>query len=259
MSTSTTTTTFVLVPGSFVTPVEYDKMIPLLESKGHSVKAIELLSVNDGSRMPPATFEDDVSHIRSAILEILDKQKRNVVLGVHSYSGIPGSSAVSGLGIEDRKSAGHNTAVTGIVYIASFLPILNESLRDIMNDHMPPDLRAGFPGDYYPRTSVDFAPYIFNDMTDEAEVAKYHGAMERHASDSYDGRATYEAWKYIQSVQIIPQSDFIIPVMVQEDLYERTVKEGGKVRKVYIEGGGHCVNISRPNAVVKQLLKIAEL
>lgn len=252
-------TTFVLVPGSFVTPVEYDKMITLLESKGHSVKPVELLSVNDGSRMPPATFEEDVSHIRSAILEILNKVKHNVVLVVHSYSGVPGSSAVSGLSIKDRKSAGHETAVTGIVYIASFLPVLKESLRDIMSEHMPPDFRAGFPGDYYPRTSPEFAPFIFNDVPDQSEVAKYYGAMVRHASDSYSGEATYEAWKEIESVQIIPQSDLIVPVVVQERMYERTVAEGGKVRKVSVEDGGHCVNISQPDLVVGELLKIAGL
>lgn len=256
---ASTPTTFVLVPGSFVTPVEYDKVITLLESKGHSVKAVELLSVNDGSRMPPATFEEDVSHIRSAILDVLDNEKRNVVLVVHSYSGVPGSSAVSGLSIKDRESAGHQTAVTGIVYIASFLPVLNESLRDIMKDHMPEDFKAGFPGGYYPRTSAEFVPFIFNDVTDQSEVAKYYGAMVRHASDTYSGPATYEAWKDIESVQIIPLSDFIVPVAVQESMYERTVKEGGKVTKVSIEGGGHCVNISRPDLVVGQLLKIAGL
>lgn len=254
-----TATTFVLLPGSFVTPVEYDKMITLLEGKGHSVKPVELLSVSDGSRMPPATFEDDVSHIRSAILELLDNEKQNVVLVVHSYSGVPGSCAVSGLSIKDRKSAGRETAVTGIVYVASFLPALNESLRDIMKDHMPEDFRAGVPGGYYPRTPAEFVPFIFNDVTDQAEVAKYYGAMAQHASDTYSGKATYEAWKEIESVQIIPLSDFIVPVVVQEGMYERTLKEGGKVRKVPIEGAGHCVNISQPDLVVAEMLKIAGL
>lgn len=149
--------------------------------------------------------------------------------------------------------------MTGIVYIASFLPVLNESLRDIMREHMPEDYRAGFPGDYYPPTQPEFVPFIFNDVTDQAEVAKYYGAMTRHASDTFSGKTTYEAWKDIESVQIIPQSDYIVPVMVQEHMYKRTVEEGGKVRRVAIEGGGHCPNISQPDLVVGELLKVAGL
>lgn len=250
-------TTFVLVPGSFATPAEYDKIVGLLEGQSHTVKTVELASVNDGSRQPPATMEDDASEIRSVVLNILDGDKRHVVLVVHSYGGVPGSSAMQGLGTKDRESAGHDTAVTGIVYIASFLPVFNESLRDIMWEHMPEAYREGVPGGYFPLTAPEFAPYIFSDMSDQAEVAKYHGSMNRHSSDSYSGKATYEAWKDIESVQIIPQSDLIIPTAVQEEMYERTVKQHGKVRRVAVEGGGHCVNVSQPEAVVKEMLKVA--
>lgn len=250
-------TTFVLVPGSFVTPGEYDKIVNLLEAQGHKVRPVGLASVNDGSRMPPATFDDDVAEIRSAVVDILDNEKRNVVLVLHSYSGIPGSSAMQGLSKNDRKSAGHSTAVTALVYMASFLPVLNESLRDIMWDYMPEAYRAGVPGGYLPAAAIEFAPFVFNDVPDQAEVAKYFGAMQRHASDSYSGKATYEAWKDIDSVQIIPQIDTIVPPPAQESMYERSVKQGGKVRKVPVEGAGHCINVSQPELVVREILAAA--
>lgn len=255
MSTSQQST-FVLVPGSFVTPQEYDKVITLLESQGQNVKAISLATVNDGSRMPPSTYEDDVQVIRSAILDVLDNDKHNVVLVMHSYSGIPGSSAVQGLGKKDRQGG---TAVIGLVYIASFLPALNESLRDIMWDHMPEQYRAGTPGDYLPAAAIEMMPFVFNDVTDQAEITKYHGFMERHASDSYNGKATYEAWKDIDSVQIIPTKDFIVPTAVQEEMYERTAKQGGKVRKVVVEGGSHCPNVSQPELLVREMMKVKGL
>lgn len=250
-------TTFILVPGSFVTPSEYDKVIGLLEQKGRKYQTVGLATVNDGSKMPPATYEDDVSLIRSAVLNVLDNEKRNVVLVMHSYGGIPGSSAIQGLSPQDRSTAGQTTAVTGLVYIASFLPILGESLRSIMWDYLPEGFREGCPGEYLPAVGPESLPFCFNDVTDQAEIAKYHGEMERHASDSYNGTATYEAWKDIDSVQIIPQIDYIVPTAVQESMHERTLKQDGKVRRVAVEGGSHALNVSQPRLLVREMLAVA--
>lgn len=66
--------TFVLVPGSFVVPEEYNKVEALLQKQGRKTKTIDLLSANNGTRMPPATTEDDTDHVRSGILAMLDRQ-----------------------------------------------------------------------------------------------------------------------------------------------------------------------------------------
>src|SRR3569833_3290693 len=91
---------FLVVPGSFATPAGYDQLIESLHAKGHDAKSIALLTANDGSRLPPATMEDDAEHIRAAIHTIIDetaqpKKKENTL---HSYSGVPGTSALKGLG-----------------------------------------------------------------------------------------------------------------------------------------------------------------
>lgn len=250
--------TFVLVPGSFVKAAEHDKLESLLRDKGHTVTLVELLSANDGTRTPPATADQDADHIRAAILSILDNDKRNVVLGVHSYSGIPGSSALRGLSQVDRAQAGKSTSVVGVVYVASFLPNEGQSVRDIMADHIQEPYKSGVPGDYLPALPAEFLPLIFNDVEQE-EAAKYYGVMTRHSSDSYSGKCTYAAWKDIPSLQIIPGKDVIMPVEVQELMYKNAVANGGKVTRVFVEGAGHCVNISQPELVVDELIRLASL
>ncbi|KAK5327169.1 hypothetical protein LTR70_001644 [Exophiala xenobiotica] len=232
--------TFVLVPGSFTIPAEYDKVEGLLKDRGHKVKPVSLLSANDGTRMPPATVEEDTAHIREELLSVLDAQRHNVVMCVHSYSGVPGSSALRGLSKPDRLAAGKDTSVLGIVYVGSFLPVVGQSLRDILGEAMPEPYKTGFPGEYMPAISSEMAAFIFNDVEDQSEMAKYYAMMTRHSSNSYG------------------EKDVILPVHVQEAMYERAVKDGGKVKRVFLEGAGHCPNVSRPQLVVDELVGLVQ-
>lgn len=253
-SSQASNVTFILVPGSFATPALSDKLEASLKIQGHEVKHVALLSANDGTRMPPATTEEDTAHIRAAVLSTLDDSHRNVVISLHSYSGVPGSSALDGLSKGHRLAAGKDTSVLGIVYIGSFLPTVGQSVRDILGEDMAEPYKTGLPGNYFPVLPPEMAQFVFNDMDDQAEVAKYYHTLTGHSSDSYGGKCTYAAWKDIESVQIIPERDAIVPVAVQEAMYERALAEGRKVKRVFLEGAGHCVNVSRPQHVVDELV-----
>lgn len=251
--------TFVLVPGSFVVAQEYDKVVGLLEQAGHKVRTIELLSVSNGERLPPAQTSDDVEHVRSGLLNILDNENSNIILAVHSYGGIPGSAATEGLDQASRASQGKSSAVIGLLYIAAFIPVPGESLRDIMNkyDAMQEPYKTGIAGGYLPPVPAEFGAYVFNDIKDPEEIAKYHGMMQRHSSDSYSGSAEGAGWKQIRTVQIIPELDMIVPVPVQEWMGERARAEGKDVSRMFLEGAGHCPNVSRPEVIVQELVKLA--
>ena len=253
----TTGTTFVLVPGSFATPAEHDKLEELLTKAGHPVKHVALLTANDGSRLPPATGDDDAAEIRSAIIDILDKENHNVVLAVHSYSGIPGSSALKELGQKDRKAANKSTYVSGILYIAACLPDEGQSSRDLF-PNMPEAYKVGFPGDYFPAIPDEFAPFIFTGLEPE-EIQKRMKTFTRHASDSYSTKCTYAAWKYIPATTIIPTADAIIPAVEQERMFQHTVDSGAPVKRVVIERAGHVPNITHAQLVVTEALALAGL
>lgn len=254
-------TSFIIVPGSFATAPLYDSLVGVLRNQGHSVRAIDLPSANDGSVLPAPTGEDDAKHIRKEIEAALDSETEpsDVVLMLHSYSGVPGSSALKGLSRADRKAAGKATAVAGVLYLASFVLRQGESNRAWLtaNDAMPEPFRSGVPGGYLGPIDPSFGDYTFNDIESAEERARLLSKMTRHSSDSYDGVVSYEAWREIPSVLVIPGNDFIVPTPLQELMYEQAVAAGGKVKRVFVEGAGHGVNASRPELVAEELVKLA--
>ncbi|KAK5791729.1 hypothetical protein VI817_007038 [Penicillium citrinum] len=259
MSSDANGPVFLLTPGSFALPTPYIRVAEALRGQGYDAQVIDLLSVGDGSLQPPATMEDDTEHMRKAIFSIIDgPNPKNVILAPHSYSGIPTTCAAKGLDKKTRKAEGKSTAVTGIIYLTSFILSEGESLRSIMAefDALPEPLKTGVPGGYLPQFPKEFAPVLFNDLSAE-EGLEFLGYMVCHASDSYDGKVSYAAWKDIPSVTMIPSIDSVVPVPMQEAMYERAVKAGGSIERILVEGAGHGLPVSRTDLVVEQMIKLA--
>ncbi|KAH8912104.1 hypothetical protein BR93DRAFT_933173 [Coniochaeta sp. PMI_546] len=212
----------VIVPGSFATPPPYNVLVKGLEEKGYKARVLGLLSVNDGTRFPAATMQDDAAEIRSTVQSILDDSEnpRNVILALHSYSGIPGTEAVKGLSKAHRSAEGKDTAVVGLLYMAAFLPQVGQCIRDLMSQDGPEEFKHLAPGTYYPVTPAEYASFVFNDVQDPAEALRLHATFSRHSADSYDGKLSYAAWKDIPSVQIVPSIDMVVPVPIQEAMFE---------------------------------------
>jgi pimeloyl-ACP methyl ester carboxylesterase len=208
-------------------------------------------------------MEEDAASIRAAVLSILDHptNPRNVVLAPHSYGGFPASEACNGLTPSARAASGKTTSVVGLVYIASFLAAEGECLRDIMSrsQNLPPDFLIGNPGGYLAGISVEFANVILNDVQDPVEAAKLHATMVLHSSDSYSGKVSCAPWREVKTVIVIPGADQVIPVELQEEMYERAKEAtGGKVKRWFIEGSGHCPVWTRVDEVFKALVSVLQ-
>lgn len=247
--------TFVLVPGSFSVIESYDKLTPVITKAGYEYKLVPLLSANDGTRFPAPTMQDDAAQIRKNVQEVLDKGS-DVVLVLHSYSGVPGSEALSGLGHSDRPEG--SAAVTGIVYIAAIVPVVGQSLLDLMFSYLPDDMKADNPGGYI-KPNPEMYPFVFSDLTDPDEVEKYTNMMVRHTADSYRGVLGYAAWKDIPSIYISTGKDVVVPPELQNAMVEKAQKESGKMTKVLNEQSGHCPIISFPEWTTEQLIKATKL
>ncbi|KAI9643806.1 hypothetical protein NHQ30_007156 [Ciborinia camelliae] len=98
-----TKTVFVLVPGASQSPAHYGLLFHLLLTRGHPVYSAILPST--GSAKEEVTAAYDAAYVRDQmILPILDVEGHDVVLVMHSYSGVPGSAAAVGLGKKDREA-----------------------------------------------------------------------------------------------------------------------------------------------------------
>ncbi|KAJ5256980.1 Alpha/beta hydrolase fold-1 [Penicillium angulare] len=241
----------IIIPGSFTLPGSYTKLIAALQSTTNApATAISLPSVNDGTKLPPATLEDDAALVRASILEALDSptDPRDVVLICHSYGGLPGTCAVEGLTRSVRAAQGKPTAVVGIVYMAAFILPNGTCMRDTMGPIAPEEYRIGVRGGYLPAPPAELMVACFNDVPrDEALESLKQTAL--HSSDSYDGKVWFEGWREVPSLQILPGGDVIISREKHEEMFLKTKAAGANIVQKVFDGASHGLMLSVPDKI----------
>ena len=79
--------TIVMVPGAWHKPVIYSGVEAELSKHGYPTVSLPLHSA--GVMPADESFDNDVATIRKRLVELVEEEKE-VVLVVHSYSGLPG-------------------------------------------------------------------------------------------------------------------------------------------------------------------------
>jgi hypothetical protein len=109
--------TIVLIPGAWHAGSTYEPVAALLRAQGYPAETLTLLSAGG----PPSTsVAEDAEHIRKT-LEPLIEQGKEVVLALHSYSGVPGSECVKGLTRKELEAQGKKGGIVAMVFVAAFL------------------------------------------------------------------------------------------------------------------------------------------
>ena len=111
--------TFVLVPGAWHQPSIYTSVMATLNAHGYPTISLPLPSV--GAIPSNTTFDEDVNAIRDLLTKLVDVEGKEVVLVVHSYSGIPGPEAPKGLGKRERQDKGLKGGVVRLVFIIAYV------------------------------------------------------------------------------------------------------------------------------------------
>lgn len=110
--------TIVCVPGAWHTPEIYSDVLDILKSHGYPGIGLPLPSV--GASPPHENFDQDVKGIRECLEKLVVEEEKEVVLVVHSYTGMPGAEAPVGLGKKERESKGLKGGVARLVFIMAF-------------------------------------------------------------------------------------------------------------------------------------------
>lgn len=267
-ATTKENTAIILVPGSFSPETFYTKVSRQLVSDGFAaVRECQLLSAAPAGeqRQPPAKFEDDALYIREVISAYLT-QGKDVVLVMSSYAGLPGTEAIKGL--PSRSSLAAETvdgqrkgAVVGMIYLSSFLPFPEDSLRTMMGDYLFEPLKSGDPGKYM-YLSAESGPGIFSDLHAEGkedEVKYWVGRMYTHSSDSFDGKVTHDMWAdgafQGKVVYIMGECDMVVPPALAQNMIDKVNDQAGtkRVELLSIPKGGHVMHVTKPEVVVKAI------
>lgn len=214
--------TVILVHGAFADGASWDKVIPLVEAKGHRVVAVHL---------PLSSLADDVAATRRAIAA----QDGPVVLVGHSWGGMVISIA------------GTDAKVESLVYVSAFMPREGESASDLLKPYGPSPGTAhpiADTGGFLTLSLADIQNYFAPDLPkSESDLVAVTQAPIRGAN--FAEPATGAAWKTKPSWLIAAAKD----QMINPELYPFQAKRA-KAHLVTINSS-HASPLSHPADVAK--------
>lgn len=110
--------TILLIPGAWHQGPTFEPVAILLRARGYVVETITLPSAGGP---PSSTAVDDAKHIQDNYLKPLVAQGKNIVIVMHSYSGIPGTESVKGFARKDLAAQDKKGGVVGLLYESALL------------------------------------------------------------------------------------------------------------------------------------------
>lgn len=108
---------FILLHGAWHSPRCWNRLITALNKAGYSVVAPALPSC--GSNPPTPDWSKDVETIRKTVSGLV--QEQDVIMVMHSFSGMIGGTALEGLEKQTCALKGLKGGVVRLIYIVAFL------------------------------------------------------------------------------------------------------------------------------------------
>jgi pimeloyl-ACP methyl ester carboxylesterase len=144
---------FVLLHGAWHTPQCWKRLVTELETAGYESVAPALPS--SGSVPPISDWTADVEIIRGTVTDLVEKE-RDVVVVMHSFSGMTGGTALDGLDKESRVAKQLKGGVVRLIYVVAFLvPEGFQHSPSGTRDNMVPEMK----------TDLEVSSSNFSDVT----------------------------------------------------------------------------------------------
>ena len=260
-STNTNKPHILLVQGAWDGPSTWKALIPLLNNQGYNTSTVALPSVSAQDIQADAT--GDVKAIKSKLTSLADAA-HDIIVVMHSYAGIPGSSAIEGLSKSDRRSAGKHGGVVNLIYVSAFMLDAGVSLVEAVSggktDVPPPDWwlfqdtepKSLMPGDPIYR--------FYHDVTDQKVLDELTEGIVPQAVGAFYSKNTYAAWKDIDTTYVACLADRAIPLEGQRGMLsvaQETLNKDGlgrKIREVELDSS-HSPMLSMPDRLADEIVK----
>jgi pimeloyl-ACP methyl ester carboxylesterase len=184
---ATNTPNIILVHGAWADGSSWSKVIPILKNAGYRVIAVQL---------PLHSLADDVATVKRAI-ELFGGP---TILVGHSYGGFVITNA-----------AYNNPIVTGLVYIAAFVPDEGESLSNFVDPSKLPQGLLVFDSGGFGYINPEMFPQAFAQDVNSTE-AKIMATVQKPINQSVLGeKSGPPAWKHLPTWYQVSESDHMIP------------------------------------------------
>ncbi|KAI0878759.1 Alpha/beta hydrolase fold-1 [Hypoxylon argillaceum] len=251
---STNLPTVVLVPGAWTAPTAYYKLIGALQKKAFTVY-IPALPTNDGTRPPDSSVDADIIAVREVVRQLVDEGKEIVIL-MHSYGGIAGTSALEGLTRKDRQAKDLPGGVVHLIYVAAFMLGLGQNIRTVVQAVNLPGrgslVQFANDGTWFPIDPVwllyfDLAP---NDQEEQTKLIKWGN------SAILQGNTTYEAWKDVPTLYVRSTLDRWLPPEFQDFCLANAEKAGASIIVSELKSG-HSPYVNFAHEIAEMAFQVA--
>jgi pimeloyl-ACP methyl ester carboxylesterase len=214
----------VLVHGGWADGSGWRAIHDLLSERGFHVSIVQT---------PLTSFADDVA----AADRVVARQEGATLLVGHAYGG----AVIT--------QAGNAANVTGLVYVAAFVPDTGESVESLMENELPAPLQPSADGFLF--FNPAFFPQIFAHDLTTAQGAFLAASQLPPAAAALGTPVSRAAWRSRPSWYVLATEDRIIPPAVQRRMATRARSVITDVR------ASHAVYMSRPRAVAETIAAAA--
>jgi len=224
-------TPFVLIPGAGGDAWYWHRVVPLLQQRGHEAIAVELPASDDTAGLP--------EYAQAVVDAIGDRVPERVVLVAQSLGGFTAPLVCERL------------PIGLLVFVDAMIPRPSETPGEWFADtkwkqaKRDNDIREG----RKPDAPFDLRVEFFHDVPQPVIDAALARGEPVQSDSIFASRCAIERWPDTPVRVVVSQHDRFFPAEFQKQLArERLGLQADEVP------GGHCVALSRPDALVSRLL-----
>ncbi|KAJ5210070.1 hypothetical protein N7491_009882 [Penicillium cf. griseofulvum] len=184
-------TTILFVPGAWITPAFYQPFIHALSHAHYDVHYAGYPSL-DPKEPLTATCQVDSDAVTNILHSLVEDEGKDVVVFMHSYGGMPGSAAASGLSKVQRVQEGKTGGVIGLLYLGAFVVPEGHSCAGLQGGNLPPWILLDQP---YPNVNIvddpvkNFAADVNQDL-----VKSLTRSVKPHSNIAFTSTQPHPAW-----------------------------------------------------------------
>lgn len=134
---TSTKPTILLIPGAWLQPSTYDSFIAHLQHLSFPTACASYPSLDPSHPATADAATDSETVLQQSLLPLIENEGKDVVIVMHSYGGVPGSSAARGLSKVQRSRKGKQGGVVGLVFISGFVLPGGASVADGQGGQLP--------------------------------------------------------------------------------------------------------------------------
>ncbi|CAF9935010.1 MAG: hypothetical protein ALECFALPRED_006212 [Alectoria fallacina] len=216
--------TILFIPGAWFHPSTYDSFISHLQKLSFPTVYASYPSLDPSHPATADAANDTETVLKGSLLPLIENEGKDVVVVMHSYGGLPGSSAARGLSKAQRSGEGKKGGVVGLIHISGFVLPGGASVADGQGGELPAWVKQNEPSSGL--TMPDNPLAILSADIDPAIAMENASRLVPHALLAFKSPAPAPAWADSgfedRLAYLVCTEDQAIPKFGQEAMMQAT-------------------------------------